>query len=236
MTKYNCVNSYQVHLTPKSSNVKTGPIPVSTTGRATCPDVCPFKKAGCYAENYGLNFLWNRVDAGTAGTDWPTFCNAIEALPPATLWRYGQAGDLPNQAGHIDGEALGHLVQANIGKRVIAYTHCNPLLGNNAKYIRGANDWGFTVNLSANTLEHADTLSNYQLGPVVVVLPSDQLENTTTPCGRRVVICPTYTRDDITCKTCGLCAIEDRITIIGFPAHGTGAKKAEQAIKFWGKA
>jgi hypothetical protein len=198
--------------------------------------VCPFKKAGCYAENYGLNFLWNRVDAGTAGTDWPTFCNAIEALPPATLWRYGQAGDLPNQAGHIDGEALGHLVQANIGKRVIAYTHCNPLLGNNAKYIRGANDWGFTVNLSANTLEHADTLSNYQLGPVVVVLPSDQLENTATPCGRRVVICPTYTRDDITCMTCGLCAIADRKTIIGFPAHGTGAKKAEQAIKFWSKA
>jgi len=198
--------------------------------------VCPFKKAGCYAENYGLNFLWNRVDAGTAGTNWSTFCNAIEALPPATLWRYGQAGDLPNQAGHIDGEALGHLVQANIGKRVIAYTHCNPLLGNNAKYIRGANDWGFTVNLSANTLEHADTLSNYQLGPVVVVLPSDQLENTTTPCGRRVVICPTYTRDDITCQTCGLCAIADRQTIIGFPAHGTGAKKAEQAIKFWSKA
>jgi len=234
--KYSCVNLYQVHLTPKSSNVKTGPIPVSTTSRATCPDVCPFKKAGCYAENYGLNFLWNRVDAGTAGTDWSTFCNAIEALPPATLWRYGQAGDLPNQAGHIDGEALGHLVQANIGKRVIAYTHCNPLLGNNAKYIRGANDWGFTVNLSANTLEHADTLSNYQLGPVVVVLPSDQLENTTTPCGRRVVICPTYTRDDITCMTCGLCAISDRKTIIGFPAHGTGAKKAEQAIKFWSKA
>jgi hypothetical protein len=236
MTKYSCVNSYQVHLTPKSSNVKTGPIPVSTTSRATCPDVCPFKKAGCYAENYGLNFLWNRVDAGTAGTDWPTFCNAIEALPPATLWRYGQAGDLPNQAGHIDGEAFGHLVQANIGKRVIAYTHCNPLLGNNAKYIRGANDWGFTVNLSANTLEHADTLSNYELGPVVVVLPSDQLENTTTPSGRRVTICPTYTREDITCMTCGLCAIANRKTIIGFPAHGTGAKKAEQAIKFWSKS
>jgi len=233
MTKYACVNQYQVHLTPKSTNVKTGPIPVSTTSRKTCPDVCPFKKAGCYAENYGLNFLWNRVDNGTAGTDWPTFCNAIEALPAGTLWRYGQAGDLPNQAGHIDGEALGHLVQANMGKRVIAYTHCEPTLGDNAKYIKGCNDWGFTVNLSANTLEHADALVDLAIGPVVVVLDSTQTENTTTPAGRRVVICPATIRDDVTCKTCGLCAIEDRKAVIGFPAHGTGTKKAEAAIQFY---
>ena len=236
MTKYSCVNQYQVHLTPKSTNAKTGPIPVSTTSRKTCPDVCPFKKAGCYAENYGLNFLWNRVDNGTAGTDWPTFCNAIEALPPGTLWRYGQAGDLPNQAGHIDGEALGHLVQANIGKRVIAYTHCEPTLGDNAKYIKGCNDWGFTVNLSANTLEHADALADLAIGPVVVVLESTQTENTTTPAGRRVVICPATIRDDVTCKTCGLCAIDDRKAVIGFPAHGTGTKKAEAAIKFYRSA
>jgi hypothetical protein len=233
MLKYSCVNQYQVHLTPKSTNAKTGPIPVSTTSRKTCPDVCPFKKAGCYAENYGLNFLWNRVDNGTAGTDWPTFCNAIEALPAGTLWRYGQAGDLPNQSGHIDGEALGHLVQANIGKRVIAYTHCEPTLGDNAKFIKGCNDWGFTVNLSANTLEHADALVDLAIGPVVVVLDSTQNENTTTPAGRRVVICPATIRDDVTCKTCGLCAIEDRKAIIGFPAHGTGTKKAEAAIQFY---
>jgi hypothetical protein len=236
MSKYHCINQYQVHLTFKSTNVKTGPIPVSTTSRSTCPDVCPFKKMGCYAENYGLNFLWNRVDTGTAGTDWPTFCNAIEALPAGITWRYGQAGDLPNQNGHIDGEAFGHLVQANIGKRVIAYTHCDPSLGNNAIYIRGANDWGFTVNLSANTLEHADELADLNIGPVVVVLDSDQLENTVTPNGRRVTICPTYAREDITCMTCGLCAISDRKTIVGFPAHGTGTKKAEAAIQFYKRA
>jgi hypothetical protein len=76
-------------------------------------------------------------------------------------------------------------------------------------------------------------LADLEIGPVVVVLDSNQTENTTTPKGRRVTICPTYTRDDITCKTCGLCAIEDRKTIIGFPAHGTGTKKAEQAIAFY---
>ena len=43
-----------VHLSKKSGNVKTGKIPVSTSGRNTCPDACPLKKAnggkGCYGE------------------------------------------------------------------------------------------------------------------------------------------------------------------------------------------
>ena len=34
-----------VHLTLSSSNIKTGPIPVTTSGRSTCPDACPLKKA-----------------------------------------------------------------------------------------------------------------------------------------------------------------------------------------------
>jgi hypothetical protein len=45
--------TYQVALTLVSRNAKTGPIPVSTTTRETCPDVCPFRKdneGGCYAE------------------------------------------------------------------------------------------------------------------------------------------------------------------------------------------
>ena len=35
----------------------------------------------------------------------------------------------------------------------------------------------------------------------------------------------TTIRDDVSCMTCGLCA-RLRDAIIGFPAHGNGAKKA----------
>ncbi len=226
----------QVHLTLKSSNVKTGAIPVSTTGRASCPTSCPFQAAGCYADNYGLNFLWNRVTNGTAGTDWATFCNTITTLPDGQLWRHNQAGDLPQDGhGRIDGHLMGYLVAANIGKRGFTYTHHTPELGDNAKYIKGANDWGFTVNLSANTPAHADTLAALEIAPVVVVLPSTQTTNTTTPQGRSIVICPATARDDVTCESCQLCARVDRKVIVGFPAHGSGAKKAEQAITFWSK-
>jgi hypothetical protein len=226
----------QVHLTLKSSNAKTGPIPVSTTGRASCPTSCPFQASGCYADNYGLNFLWNRVTNGAAGSDWATFCAQIKTLPDGQLWRHNQAGDLPQDGhGRIDGHLMGYLVAANIGKRGFTYTHHDPSLGENAKYIKGSNDWGFTVNLSANTPRHADTLAALEIAPVVVVLPSTQTTNTTTPQGRSIVICPATTRDDVTCESCQLCARVDRKVIVGFPAHGSGAKKAEQAITFWSK-
>jgi hypothetical protein len=62
-------------------------------------------------------------------------------------------------------------------------------------------------------------LADHAAGPVVVV-PSTQTANTTTPAGRAVVICPATQRDDISCATCQLCQ-RQRAAIVGFPAHGT---------------
>ena len=61
------LDDLRFHLSRISTNVKTGPIPVSTGSRATCPDTCPFKANGCYADNHGLNFHWNAVTNGTRG-------------------------------------------------------------------------------------------------------------------------------------------------------------------------
>jgi hypothetical protein len=52
------------------------------------------------------------------------------------------------------------------------------------------------------------------------VLPSNATDNTRTPAGRRVVVCPATQRDDVSCDTCQLCA-RQRDAIVGFPAHGT---------------
>tara|TARA_R110002126_G_scaffold291144_1_gene450585 strand:- start:456 stop:890 length:435 start_codon:yes stop_codon:yes gene_type:complete len=135
-----------------------------------------------------------------------------------------QAGDLPGLGENIDAHALGQLTRANNGRKGFTYTHKHST-ESNREAIRSANTNGFTVNLSANTLAHADELAEINCGPVVVVLPSDQIANTTTPAGRKVVICPATVRDDITCATCGLCQ-RQRSAIVGFPAHGTGKRKA----------
>jgi len=104
----------QVHLTPKSANAKTGPIPVSTTERASCPSDCKMKSE-CYAASGPLALHWAAVSNGTRGTDWATFTASIAALPDGQLWRHNQAGDLPQSGGTIDPALLGDLVAANIG-------------------------------------------------------------------------------------------------------------------------
>ena len=207
----------QVHLTPKSANVKTGPIPVSTTERASCPADCKMKSE-CYAASGPLALHWAAVSNGARGTDWATFTQAIAALPDGQLWRHNQAGDLPQRDGTIDPALLGDLVAANIGKRGFTYSHHRDAASIN--WIRHANQWGFTVNLSANDLNDADMLADADAGPVVVVLPSTQTSNTTTPRGRAVIVCPATQRDDVSCATCQLCQ-RQRAAIVGFPAHGT---------------
>jgi hypothetical protein len=207
----------QVHLTLKSANVKTGPIPVSTTARDSCPADCAMR-AECYAASGPLALHWSAVSAGTRGTSWGQFCESIAALPDGQLWRHNQAGDLPQVDGTVDAVKLGQLVAANQGKRGFTYSHHRDAAS--LAWIRHANAWGFTVNLSANDLRDADALADTGAGPVVVVLPSTQTENTITPAGRKVVVCPATQRDDVSCATCQLCQ-RQRGTIVGFPAHGS---------------
>ena len=220
-----------IHLTPKSANAKTGPIPVSTSSAITCPSECPFNNSnGCYAGSGPLALHWAAVTRGDRGDEFADFCNKIAALPDGQLWRHNQAGDLPGNGLEIDGAALGDLVKANKGRRGFTYTHYNPSNGKNAAYIRGANDYGFTINLSANTPDHADELAALALGPVVTVLPMDQVSNTFTPGGRKIVVCPATIRDDVSCSTCKLCAVKDRGVIVGFPVHGSQHKKAARVF------
>lgn len=219
----------RIGFTQKSGNKKTGAIPVTISPSNTCPGSCPFKKAGCYADIGPLLIHWMAVD-NNRGLTWDQFCKKISELEPGTVWRHNQAGDLPGQGNTIDRTALRDLVTANLGRRGFTYTH-KPLTQKNISAIKSANARGFTINLSANNLEHADQLAQQAVAPVVVVLPETQTANTTTPDGRKVIVCPATQRDDVTCKTCQLCAISTREAIIGFPAHGVRRRQASEIAR-----
>src|SRR3978361_457331 len=105
--------SIMVHLTVKSRNAKVGVIPVSTSSAITCPDACPLKSRGCYAQSGPLALHWAKVTNGERGTTWDGFTAQIAALPDGTLWRHNQSGDLPGQNDTIDTAALVSLVEAN---------------------------------------------------------------------------------------------------------------------------
>jgi len=218
------------HLVLESKNRKTGPIPVSTSSKGTCPTSCPLYALGCYAGGGPLAMHWRAVTIGLRGDEWPVFVSKIAALPDGQLWRHNQAGDLPGADSKIDRKALLALAKANEGKRGFTYTH-KPMTKANVATVMAVNAAGFTINLSANTLADADRLADTKAGPVVVVLDAAEgvRHTVTTPAGRTVETCPATYRDDVSCATCQLCQRVDRKVIVGFPAHGV-SKKAAAAV------
>ena len=215
------------HITPKSKNAKVGKMAVTTSTATTCPSTCPFRDNGCYAESGPLKLHWLKVTKGERGDDWPTFLGKIKDLPAGSKWRHNQAGDLPGDTKDLDSTKCVELAKANEGKRGFTYTHYDVLDNfQNAITVNMMNHLGFTVNVSANNLEHADQLCDLDIAPVATVLPIEQTTNTVTPKGRKVVVCPATYKEDVSCASCMLCEKWDRNVVVGFPAHGTSKKKA----------
>jgi hypothetical protein len=175
---------------------------------------------------------WNKVTKRERGGSLEQFCDQLRALPEGTMLRHNQAGDLPSKDGEtIDREALAKIIKASAHLRGFTYTHYRPENIRNRQAIKGANKLGFVVNLSAKSLDDADYLSGLGIAPVVVVLPSDTKENQYTPQGRLIVVCPATQREDVTCASCKLCAINSPTRpIVGFPAHGVSKRKIDKAI------
>lgn len=223
------MRKHSYHLTRVSENMKLGGIPASTSSRSTCPDNCSLKRNGCYGDSGPISVHWTKVSNGERGTDFDTFCAAVKTLPKHQLWRYGQVGDLPGEGMLIDKAAMRKLVAANKGRNGFGFTHYDPTIPDNAEAIRHANQNGLTINLSAETLEQVDEYKALGVGPVVTILPADVTESFKTPAGNSVIVCPA-TIGNTTCAICGACQVAKRRSVIGFPAHGSGAKKAQKVF------
>lgn len=213
-----------------SSNAKTGPIPTTTSDRATCPTTCPFYDKGCYAKSGPQNIHWKKVSAGERGYEWDQFMTLVRKLHRGQLWRHNVSGDLPHDGnGNIDADKVTDLVNANKGRKGYTYTH-HVLNDHNVEGIQYANANGFTVNVSTESVEVADKVMTEHGIPAVAVVPSDKTDRFyTTSSGRKVITCPATIHENVTCATCGLCQQSDRQFVIAFPAHGN-AKKTVNAI------
>lgn len=241
-----------VALTPVSSNIKTGPIPTTVSSNKTCPPSCPLNHAnegGCYAEHGPLAIHWRKVSVGERGNSFDSFIEQLKKFRQGQFWRMNVAGDLYGEGETIDKEALEKLVHANKNKKGFTYTHKYNQEGN-LELIKWANDNGFTINLSANNVAHAETLVGKGM-PVCTLLPleyqrksnqktgewletsgeykkrlstlPDRLEK-----GNKIVVCPATYMDDMSCDKCRLCQKANRSAVIGFPVHGTKKKTAEK--------
>jgi len=220
----------QVALTMVSSNAKTGPIPTSTSERASCWDGCAFYDKGCYAKSGPQALHWRKVSAGERGMKWGEFITAIRNIQRGQIWRHNVSGDLPHSFGDIDTSKVQQLVSANRGRRGYTYTH-HPLRDANIQTIRDANKNGFTINASCESIETADRVMTEHGIPAVAVVNSDKTDRFyRTESGRKVITCPATIHDNVTCATCGLCQVADREFVIAFPAHGNAKKTVNNIV------
>jgi len=233
------------HITEKSSNKKTGPIPVVTSSRKTCSDTCPFKDDGCYGDGGPIRLHWEKV---THNDDRAlTFREFVERIPKVAervkrrgvnrirLW---QVGDMPGPNRQIYTAQVKRLVKSlSAFDMPFGYTHKPMDRKENRDIIRYCNDNGVTINLSANNPTHADYLLSLGIGPVSVTLPEDlSTKDIRTPEDRRIIICPAVLSEKVTCSSCGgnpgpLCWRRDREFIVGFPAHGFRVRKASEVAR-----
>jgi hypothetical protein len=197
------------------------------SGMNTCPETCPLKGNGCYAELGHSRIHWSRLTDGKVSTalEADQFIHAVASLPRNQFWRHNVAGDLPHKNGTIDDGFLTALTRANKGKMGFTYTH-HALSVENLKSIEKANKNGFTVNVSANTVQAATLLKQTSKLPVVCILPIDA-PNVQTVNDVKVVACPAEKSDKVTCSTCQLCQHANRDFVIGFRAHGVSKKKVD---------
>jgi len=225
------ISALRFHLTRVSQNAKVGPLPVSTSSRATCPPTCPFLKNGCYADaGFYTRLHWDAVTRGDRGVPFAEFLDQVRNLPAGQLWRHGVAGDLVHTAGKISRRYVRALVAANKGRRGFTYTHHDPTKGENAALIRYANRNDFRVNVSTETEAAADRAIAAGM-PAVLAVPSTETRTSwRTPAGNAVLVCPAQRSDTKTCSTCQLCENRGSRVVIAFIAHGTGKRKADQAI------
>lgn len=69
------------YIVNKSSNKKTGKMVVVTSSAYTCPDACPFKNNGCYADLGPLGMHWKKLSCGEIGIDFDDLIKKIKEIP-----------------------------------------------------------------------------------------------------------------------------------------------------------
>ena len=228
-----------VHITKKSSNAKTGRMPVTTTESSSCPSTCPHIDGNCYAKSgFHLRQHWSKVTSHERGGTWDDLCNYIRTLKPNQLWRHNQAGDLPyvriatqnSFQELITLPLLKDLVDANKASGAKGYTYSHHVLNtHNAEAIKYSNRNGFTVNASCESMTQADDAIAQGI-PAVVVVDNSKPVPARTPAGTRVLVCPAQT-SDTNCKDCGICAQSNRKCVVAFLAHGNRANKLNQTLE-----
>lgn len=236
-----------------SENAKTGDIMQSYSSKSSCPNRCPFKGSGCYAEGIRTVKTWERADDESdkrfvSSQDDLTLAllgGVIEHIKEPEnelLFRHNIAGDLAvrdtnNFNTHEFLDIANAIIRANavylggFGKVVkgFTYTHCELTEGD--KYVINIMKNVITVNVSTDSPKEALEAKARGFNVAMTSInPWEDIKLLKGSYGLTAVQCPAQTREGVTCKSCRLCA-KDREAIVVFGIHGAHKGKARKAIQ-----
>lgn len=203
----------------RSRNAKVGPIACTYRTADTCPTLCPLRERGCYA--HGRVFALAR-----GGTEDPSYANVralASSLPDGGMVRVNVSGDILDEDGRIDSAYLGALSEVATTRPdalVYGYTHA---------WRQTAPGIAPGVVLNASTESREGLEEAIEAGWPTTVVDDGSLVGSTIG-GRRVVVCPAQTRDDVTCASCRLCARPERRSTVAFLIHGPSKRRAADAV------
>lgn len=232
------------HITMKSTNSKTGPITVTTASQETCENsgCALFKSKLCYAgpDKSGgpLSWFWHNVTTGKA-KNIHSFSDHVKKLKnlvkgsPIRLFQAGQYNH--TKRGTLNRNELRQFIAATKHLKPISYVHTSDI-----DTVKWANDQGFPLIHSANTIEDIDIKV-----PNSVVISHENERGATETFSKwrnrlrdktnlikaktgskgRVFVCPAQVVNDVTCASCMACNKMKAGDIVAFIAHGSKKRK-----------
>lgn len=233
-----------------SSNAKTGNIIQSYSSSSTCPEKCPLKASGCYAEGYYMRKIWARCDnpkdTRYVANEDKLRLTLLEATIQhlkgdsrnnPVLFRHNVAGDVA-----IEGTSVIDSGRINILATAVeyvntlfpdslkgyTYTHCE-INRYSAGIIHDAASKGFLINASCETIREVMQAKALGINTVITSVSPDETKRELKASGIPSVQCPAQTHAGRNCDECRLCS-RDRKTTIIFGVHGSAHKKAAEVI------
>jgi hypothetical protein len=211
---------------PLTTNRKLGFASATYAAQTSCPDTCPLRNAGCYAEHGPTGMITRRLNR-TPATPLDVAraeAEAIGTLPGLLDLRLHVVGDCATD----DAAALvsaAALRRTQPGRKVWTYTHAWRAV-DRAAWDRVS----VLASLEDPRLIPEARTRGYAAALIVPEHPGDRLHQD----GQRLLPCPEQTRGR-RCTECRLCLDaerlhRDRLTIT-FRAHGTRAAQVRQLVQ-----
>jgi len=210
----------------KIGNVAATYLPI----KQTCPNTCPLKDKGCYAQGGNVNFQVKRLEKMNEGL----YSYDIVRKEAREISAFGPKANGKALRLHVSGDVrspkaaylLGVAAKKWDGK-VYSYTHSWRNIPRSV--------WGESISIlaSCESIEDAKQALERGYAPSIVV-DTHKTDKAYFQDGIKVIPCPSQTRD-VTCEQCKLCmkdnVLKEQNAAIAFAVHGSRKKHALTVIK-----